>query len=46
MVHAPPRREMIRQFAAFLLASPLMAEIEKPDLKDSTKLANVFDFRE
>ena len=46
MVHAPSRREMIRQFAAFLLASPLMAQIEKPDLKDSTKLANVFDFRE
>lgn len=46
MAHTPERREVLRQLAAFLLASPLLGEIEKPELTDSTKLANVFDFRE
>ena len=46
MVQAPHRREMIRQLTAFLLASPLIADIEKPELDDSTQLANVFDFRD
>ena len=46
MGHAPQRREVLRQLAAFMLASPLLGEIEKPDLTDSTQLANVFDFRE
>ena len=41
-----PRREAFRQLAAFLLASPLLAEADKPALTDSTELANVFDFRE
>lgn len=40
------RREALRQFAAFLLASPLAADVKKPDLTDSTQLANVFDFRD
>ena len=46
MAHTPERREVLRQLAAFMLASPLLGEIEKPELTDSTKLANVFDFRE
>lgn len=46
MDHAPQRREVLRQLAAFMLASPLLGEAEKPELTDSTKLANVFDFRE
>lgn len=46
MDHAPQRREVLRQLAAFMLASPLLGEVEKPELADSTKLANVFDFRE
>ncbi len=29
-----------------MLASPLLAEIEKPDLTDSKQLASVFDFRD
>ncbi len=37
---------MLRQLTAFLLASPLIADIEKPELNDSSSLANVFDFRE
>lgn len=40
------RRDALRDLAAFLLASPLLAEAEKPELTDSTQLANVFDFRE
>lgn len=46
MDHVPQRREVLRQLAAFMLASPLLSEVEKPELTDSTKLANVFDFRE
>lgn len=46
MAYAPERREVLRQLAAFVLASPLLGEVEKPALTDSTKLANVFDFRE
>lgn len=46
MDHVPQRREVLRQLAAFMLASPLLGEVEKPELTDSTKLANVFDFRE
>lgn len=40
------RREAFRQLAAFLLASPLLADADKPELTDSRELANVFDFRE
>ena len=40
------RREALRQLASFLLASPLLAGAEKPELTDSTALANVFDFRD
>lgn len=40
------RREAFRQLAAFLLASPLLADGDKPDLTDSQRLANVFDFRD
>ncbi len=43
---ALPRREALRQLASFLLASPLLAAPDKPDLTDSTQLANVFDFRD
>ena len=46
MAYCPQRREALRQFAAFLLASPLFADVEKPELTDSRKLANVFDFRD
>lgn len=40
------RREAFERLAAFLFASPLLAAAEKPELTDSTKLANVFDFRD
>ena len=40
------RREAFEHLAGFLLASPLLLGAEKPELADSTKLANVFDFRE
>ena len=46
MAHTVERREALRQLAAFLLASPLLADTKKPELTDSTQLANVFDFRE
>ena len=47
MVPALHRREALRQLATFLLASPLAAAVdEKPELTDSTQLANVFDFRD
>ncbi len=46
MVNALHRREALRQLAALVLASPLLAEIEKPELSDSANLANVFDFRD
>ena len=46
MAHGLHRREAVRQLASFLLASPLLAGAERPDLTDSTKLANVFDFRD
>ena len=40
------RREALTKFTAFLLASPLLAGAGKPELSDSTNLANVFDFRD
>ena len=40
------RREAVRQLSSFLLASPLLAGAAKLELTDSTKLANVFDFRD
>ena len=40
------RREALRQLSAFLLASPLAVGADKPELTDSTQLANVFDFRD
>ena len=40
------RRDAFQQLAAFLFASPLLAAADKPELTDSAKLANVFDFRE
>ncbi len=40
------RREAIRRLTAFMLGSPLLADAATPELTDSTKLANVFDFRE
>ena len=47
MAPALDRREALRQLSAFLLASPLAAAAgEKPELTDSTQLANVFDFRD
>ncbi len=41
-----PRREALRQLGAFLAASPLLHAADKPELTDSTQLANVFDFRD
>ncbi len=46
MAHTFDRREALRQLTAFVLASPLLAETEKPELTDSRQLANIFDFRE
>ena len=46
MAHTFDRREALRQLTAFVLASPLLADTDKPELSDSTRLANVFDFRE
>ena len=46
MESAFPRREALRRLSAFVLASPLLADVEKPALDDSTQLANVFDFHD
>lgn len=46
MTRSVNRREAFERLAGFLLASPLSAAAEKPALTDSTKLANVFDFRD
>lgn len=40
------RREALFRLATFVLGSPLAAAAAKPELTDSTKLANVFDFRD
>ncbi len=40
------RREAFERLAGFFLASPLLLGAEKPAIDDSTKLANVFDFRD
>ena len=40
------RRKVLGRLAAFVLASPLLDAADKPDLTDSTQLANVFDFRD
>ena len=44
MLPLSSRREAFRNLACFILASPLLADNHKPELTDSTKLANVFDF--
>ncbi len=46
MPRRPSRREALEQLTAFFLASPLALAADKPELTDSKKLANVFDFRE
>ena len=46
MARGLQRREALRQFAAFLVASPLLDGAETPEINDSTQLANVFDFRD
>ena len=46
MAQVLDRRKVLGQLAAFVLSSPLLEAAEKPDLTDSTQLANVFDFRD
>lgn len=46
MLQGLDRREILRQLTAFVMASPVFADTDKPDLMDSTQLANVFDFRD